>query len=267
MNVRRFTEPATDSLAFRRTADPGQSGRSQNFFEPLLAYCANVVLARSPYTNRRRRVSSQTLASEWEEGCRTPPAPRSQVNRRDFLRAATAAAVAPMIVPRHVIAGSQATPPSDRITIGHIGVGRMGGGHVRGFLKMPDVRILGHLRYPRGNPRDVSRPRSISSMAIRNAVRFTDFRELLARPDIDAVVIAPGERWHPLIGIEAARRGKHIYCEKPLSVTLAEGLALREAVKKYGVVFQWGTQQRSSATTGTPRSWCGTATSATSATS
>ena len=83
-------------------------------------------------------------------------------------------------------------------------------------------------------------------MAIRAAARYTDFRELLARPDIDAVVIAPGERWHPLIGIEAARRGKHMYCEKPLSVTLAEGLALREAVKKYGVVFQFGTQQRSS---------------------
>ena len=75
---------------------------------------------------------------------------------------------------------------------------------------------------------------------------YPDFRELLARPDIDAVVIATGERWHPLIGIEAARRGKHIYCEKPLSVTLAEGLALRAAVQKYGVVFQWGTQQRSS---------------------
>ena len=72
-----------------------------------------------------------------------PPTPRVPVNRRDFLRAATAAAVAPMIVPRHVIARSQTTPPSDRITIGHIGVGRMGGGHVSGFLKMPDVRILG----------------------------------------------------------------------------------------------------------------------------
>ena len=83
-------------------------------------------------------------------------------------------------------------------------------------------------------------------MAIRNARAHPDFRELLARPDIDAVVIATGERWHPLIGIEAARRGKHIYCEKPLSVTLAEGLALRAAVQKYGVVFQWGTQQRSS---------------------
>ena len=82
-----------------------------------------------------------------------PPTPRSPVNRRDFLRAATAAAVAPMIVPRHVIARSQTTPPSDRITLGHIGVGRMGGGHVRGFLKMPDVRILGICDVRLGNPR------------------------------------------------------------------------------------------------------------------
>ena len=149
-----------------------------------------------------------------------------------------------MIVPRHVVARSQTTPPSDRITLGHIGVGSMGGGHVRGFLKMPDVRIL-----------------AISDVRLENLERsqgavnqqygdsacgaHQDFRELLARPDIDAVVIATGERWHPLVGIEAARRGKHIYCEKPLSVTLAEGLALREAVKKYGVVFQFGTQQRS----------------------
>ena len=173
-----------------------------------------------------------------------PPAPRSQVNRRDFLRTA-AFAVAPMIVPRHVIARSQTTPPSDRITIGHIGVGRMGGGHVSGFLKMPDARILA-----------ISDVRLATLERAQGAVNqqygdskcaaHPDFRELLARPDIDAVVIATGERWHPLVGIEAARRGKHMYCEKPLSVTLAEGLALRAAVQKYGVVFQWGTQQRSS---------------------
>jgi predicted dehydrogenase len=174
-----------------------------------------------------------------------PPSPRSQVNRRDFLRAATVAAVAPMIVPRHVIAGSQATPPSNRITIGHIGVGRMGGGHVRGFLKIPDVRVMAICDI-REETLDKTKTAVNQHYGDSSCLGFTDFRELLARPEIDAVVIAPGERWHPLVGIEAARRGKHMYCEKPLSVTLAEGLALREAVKKYGVVFQWGTQQRSS---------------------
>jgi predicted dehydrogenase len=155
-----------------------------------------------------------------------PPAPRSQVNRRDFLRTATIAAVAPMIVPRHVVARSQATPPSDRITIGHIGVGRMGGGHVRGFLKMPDVRVKAICDI-REETLDKTKTAVDQHYGDASCLGFTDFRELLARPEIDAVVIAPGERWHPLVGIEAARRGKHMYCEKPLSVTLAEGRALR----------------------------------------
>jgi predicted dehydrogenase len=169
----------------------------------------------------------------------------ARVNRRKFLQIATGAALAPMILPRHVVARSQTTAPSDRITLGFIGTGSMGGGHVRGFLKMPDVRIkaicdirLENLERSQGA---VNQQYGDSSCAA-----ITDFRELLARPDIDAVCIATGERWHPLIGIEAARRGKHMYCEKPLSVTLAEGLALRAAIQKYGVVFQWGTQQRSS---------------------
>ena len=160
-----------------------------------------------------------------------PPASRSQVNRRDFLRTAAAAAVAPMIVPRHVIARSQATPPSDRITLGHIGIGRMGGGHVRGFLKMPDARVVAMCDI-REETLEKYKASVDSHYGDKACLGFTDFRELLARKDIDAVVIAPGERWHPLVGIEAARRGKHMYCEKPLSVTLAEGLALREAVKK-----------------------------------
>lgn len=173
------------------------------------------------------------------------PTHRSKVNRRDFLRAATTAAIGPMIVPRHVVARSQAVAPSDRITLGHIGVGSMGGGHVRGFLKIPDVRVVAICDI-REETLDRFKTAVDQHYGDSSCEGFTDFRELLARPEIDAVVIAPGERWHPLIGIEAARRGKHIYCEKPLSVTLAEGLALRDAIRKYGVVFQWGTQQRSS---------------------
>jgi predicted dehydrogenase len=174
-----------------------------------------------------------------------PPTQRSQVNRRDFLRVAAAAAVGPMIVPRHVVARSQTIAPSDRITLAHIGVGSMGGGHVRGFLKMPDVRVVAicDIREETLEKMKTAVDQQYGDSSCRG---YADFRELLARPEIDAVVIATGERWHPLVGIEAARRGKHMYCEKPLSVTLAEGLALRQAVQKYGVVFQWGTQQRSS---------------------
>lgn len=170
---------------------------------------------------------------------------RPQVNRRQFLRAATAAVMSPMIVPRHVVAGSGQVAPSDRVTLGAIGVGRMGGGHVRGFLKMPDVRIAAVC-----DVRQATLERFKTTVdehyGDASCGAHADFRELLARPDIDAVVIATGENWHPLVGIEAARRGKHMYCEKPLSTTLSEGWALRRAIEKHGVVFQFGTQQRSS---------------------
>jgi predicted dehydrogenase len=201
---------------------------------------AQAVLARSTYIDQGTGCQGylERMAIMRRRQC-------SQVNRRKFLQIATGAALAPMIVPRHVVARSQTTAPSDRITLGFIGTGSMGGGHVRGFLKMPDVRILAisdirmeNLQRSQGA---VNQQYGDSSCAA-----IPDFRELLARPDIDAVCIATGERWHPLVGIEAARRGKHMYCEKPLSVTLAEGLALRAAIQKYGVVFQWGTQQRSS---------------------
>jgi predicted dehydrogenase len=173
------------------------------------------------------------------------PKPRSQANRREFLCTAAAAVMGPMIVPRHVVAGSGQTAPSDRITLAAIGVGRMGGGHVRGFVQMPDVRItaLCDIRQTTLAQVKAAVDKQYGDSSCRT---YADFRELLARPDIDAVVIAPGENWHPLMVIEAARRGKHIYCEKPLSTTLVEGWAARQAVEQYGVIFQFGTQQRSS---------------------
>ena len=76
---------------------------------------------------------------------------------------------------------------------------------------------------------------------------YNDFREIIARDDIDAVVIASPDHWHAIMTIAAAKAGKHVYCEKPLTRTVAEGIAVREAIKKYGVTFQHGTQQRSDA--------------------
>src|SRR5687767_2343360 len=111
----------------------------------------------------------------------------SRVNRREFLLSATGAVVAPMIVPRHVVARSQTTPPSDRITLGHIGVGSMGGGHVRGFLKMPDVRILA-ISDVRLETLERSQGAVNQQYGDSSCGAHPDFRELLARTDIDAVV-------------------------------------------------------------------------------
>ncbi len=136
-------------------------------------------------------------------------------------------------------------PPSEKIQLGCIGVGSQGAGHVRGFLQQPDVRITAIC-----DVRDANRERakSIVDQHYRQTTcgSHNDYRELLARSDVDAVMIATGERWHSLIAIEAARRGKHIFCEKPISVCYSDAAAVREMVNRTGVVFQLGTQQRSS---------------------
>lgn len=162
--------------------------------------------------------------------------------RRRFLRAAVAA---PMIVPAHVLGGSRGIAPSDRIVMGFIGVGSMGTNHVHGFLQIPEARIAA-ICDVRQEHRERAKALVDKQYNDNKCALHHDFRELLARPDIDAVLIATPENWHPLIGIEAARRGKHMYYEKPLSTTLAEGQAVRDAIERYGVVFQFGTQQRSS---------------------
>jgi predicted dehydrogenase len=135
--------------------------------------------------------------------------------------------------------------PSDRIGFGLIGVGRQGGGHVRGFLNHPDVQVRAICD---ANQANLERAVTTVNRRYNNTecAGYGDYRELLERRDIDAVLIATGERWHPLITIEATRRGKHVYCEKPLGLSVAEAKAVRENVRRYGTVFQIGTQQRSS---------------------
>ncbi|NWF86082.1 MAG: Gfo/Idh/MocA family oxidoreductase, partial [Bryobacteraceae bacterium] len=126
-----------------------------------------------------------------------------------------------------------------------IGVGGMGTGHVRAFLNYPDVRIIAVC-----DVRDANAQRAKQIVDQRYGdtacAAYRDFRELLARPDIDAIVMACPDHWHVLVGLEAARRGKHMYFEKPLSMSIGENKAMRDAVRRSGVVFQFGTQQRSS---------------------
>jgi predicted dehydrogenase len=170
------------------------------------------------------------------------------MRRREFIKKAIAGPVAfgfPMIVPRHVL-GAGVVAPSDKITFGAIGVGSKGTGDMRAWLAKDDVVVKAVC-----DVREASRQNAKGLVDARNGDKncamYNDFRELLARPDIDAVNIATGERWHTLISIEAARRRKHIFCQKPLALTVEESKAIREAVQRYGVSFQLGAQQRSSA--------------------
>ena len=182
-----------------------------------------------------------------------PPSPQ-RLTRRGFLeRAATAsgAVAAPWIVPAAALGADGAVAPGNRIGVGIIGLGVMGSGHVRHLAGRADVQVLAVC--------DVDRSRRDAAKAIvedagasrktagtfRGCETYNDFRELLARPDIDGVVIATPDHWHSPISMDAARAGKDVYCEKPVSLTIAESRGLVETVRRFGRVFQTGTQYRS----------------------
>ena len=196
----------------------------------------------------------------------------SRIDRRNFLRRAThlalGAASVPYVVPASVLGGSGSVAPSDRITIGSIGVGGMGTNNMRAFLNQPDTQVLavcdvvkandqyGHWYKKGWNGAWFGREpaRSIvedhystqkRSGSYKGCSAYVDFREIIARDDIDAVCITTPDHWHAIPAIMAARAGKDIYCEKPMSLTVAEGQAMVKAVRRYGVVFQTGTHRRS----------------------
>jgi len=172
-------------------------------------------------------------------------------SRRWFLQRTAALAVAPWFVPAAALGRNGATSPSDRITLGFIGVGMMGRGHLRGCLRQPQTQVLAvcdvdRWRREQGKTwAEEAYAAERSSGTYRGCTAYNDLRELLARDDIDAVVVATGDRWHATASVLAARAGKDIYCEKPMSLTIAEQRAMVEAVRRYGRVFQTGLQQRS----------------------
>ena len=166
------------------------------------------------------------------------------VTRREFLRgsAAAAASVAvglPAIVPSSVFG---ADAPSSRITMGCIGVGGQGTSDMKGFKGQSGCEVVAVCDV------DVSHAEKAAQAAGLDAKAcYKDFRDVLARGDIDTVLIATPDHWHVPIAIAAVRAGKDVFCEKPLTLTIAEGRRLADEVKRYGRVLQTGSQQRSSA--------------------
>lgn len=177
------------------------------------------------------------------------------LSRRRFLRtaAATAAAVGfPTIIPARALGADGHTAPSERINLGFIGTGKMMNGHIGTFLEYGDVQVhslcdVERVRLALQQDRVHKRyAQKFGESSYTGANVYHDFRELVANPDIDAVVIATPDHWHALTSIAACEAGKDVYCEKPLTLTIAEGKAMVEAARRYGTVFQTGSQQRSS---------------------
>jgi predicted dehydrogenase len=162
------------------------------------------------------------------------------VTRREFLRSSvvTAAAFAvPTIVPSSVFG---ADAPSNRITIGSIGLGGMGTGNMKGFKGKSGSQVVAVCDVDAGH-----REKARQTAGLDEKSSYNDFRDLLARDDIDAVVVATPDHWHVPTSIAAVKAGKDVYCEKPLTLTIGGGRALADAVKRYGRVLQTGSQQRS----------------------
>ena len=172
----------------------------------------------------------------------------SSTSRRQFLKAAGLGA-APLILPSHVWAVDSA--PGSKITMGFIGVGMQGGGLLGGFLGQAGVQVLAVCDVDT-NRRNSAKERVVKHYADNKAdgwngcEAYNDYRELLARKDIDAVCIATPDHWHAIITVAALKAGKDVYCEKPLTHNVQEALTVIDTVKTTGRVLQTGSMQRSS---------------------
>lgn len=177
----------------------------------------------------------------------TPP---RESNRRAFLTRSAATLALPTILQSSARAGA-AIAPSDRLNLGFIGMGTMNRGHLGRFLKRPEVQVVAVCDVDttrRESARKMVEDRyaeAVKSGKYEGCGAYNDFRELLARSDVDAVVIATPDHWHAIPVIEACKAEKDIYCEKPLTLNIREAKVLIDAVRTRGRVLQTGSQQRS----------------------
>lgn len=170
------------------------------------------------------------------------------INRRQLL---TRAAAAPLILSSAALGRAGAVAPSQRINLGFIGLGTLGPYHLGGMLSSPDAQVLAVCDVDRQR-RATAKQKVETTYAeatrqdrYHGCTEYNDFRELLARDDIDAVVITVGDRWNSVMAAKAAEAGKDMYCEKPVSLTICEARAMADTVRRYNRVFQTGLQQRS----------------------
>jgi hypothetical protein len=181
---------------------------------------------------------------------------QQQISRRSFLNGVTAAAAAavaaPHVVPSSALGLAGAVAPSNRITVGFIGTGEHGiGRDVNGFLAQPDAQAVAVCDVDASH-REAAKRRveqhyadAMSKGTYRGCAALHDFREVIARQDIDAICNATPDHWHVIPSVMAVKAGKDVICEKPLTLTIAEGRVLCDAVRRYNCVFQTASENRS----------------------
>ncbi len=172
------------------------------------------------------------------------------MNRRSFIEKTALGTGAMTILPNHVLGHSSFLAPSDRINLGYIGVGKQSLGLLSYINECPETIVLAASDV---DQKKLAHFKSVAEKANGEKLKggkqkvstYENYRELLERKDIDAVVIASPDHWHSMMVIDAAKAGKDIYCEKPMALTVAEGRAMVTASRKYARVFQTGNMQRS----------------------
>jgi len=178
-----------------------------------------------------------------------------RLTRRTFLlRAAGAALAGPLVVSARTLGAEGARPPSDRIHVANIGIRNMGGGHLRALVRNREAHVVAlcdvdySVLEAAAKTVEGAYGKQAKGGTFKGCFQTRDFREVLDRPDVDAIVVAVPDHWHGVITVAACKAGKDVYCEKPLSLTINQGQAMVKAVRRYGRVFQTGTQRRSWAT-------------------
>ena len=171
---------------------------------------------------------------------------QKELNRRRFLQSAALGSITfPYIVSSSALGLAGNVTASNRITMGCIGLGIQGTGNMRQFLRQKDVQVVSVCDV-RDSQQKKAKDIVDKHYGNSDCKTLNDFRELTGSKEIDAVLIATPDHWHVLVGLDAARNGKHMYYEKPIGWSFHAGRVLRSTLKRYGVVFQFGTQQRSS---------------------
>jgi hypothetical protein len=168
--------------------------------------------------------------------------PMNKASRRKFLKTASAAISVPYFISSTALGNGDRPAASDRIVMAGIGIGNMGRGDMGAFLGRKDVQYVAVCDV-RTDVRDRAKESADKKYGNADCQGYNDFRELLARSDIDAVHVATPDHWHAIMVIEACRNGKDVYCQKPETLTLREGPLMISAARRYGRVVSGGSQR------------------------